>query len=142
VAGDSDGERWTVRGVPRGYQEQATEAATRRDMKVGAWVCAAIDLALQAEREPVILMPPQGPADATADTADAAADTRLALLERAVAAAVTLASTPGVPTRFRQRANRLLREALPVPVATARRRPMLRAPETAGVCSDEQPGTA
>jgi hypothetical protein len=137
MAGDSDDDRWTVRGVPEGYRIKAAEAAARGNLKVGAWLCAAIDLASRAEREPMILMPPQPVSDAPADTADAAADARLALLERAVAASIALANAPGVPTGFRRRANRLLRETLPAPAPRAqgsRRLLSVSAPRSCRVC--------
>jgi hypothetical protein len=117
MAGESDDQRWTVRGVPEGYRTKAAEAATRANIKVGAWLCGLIDLGVSLEREPVVLMAPRPASDTAAATADAAE--RLTLLERAVTASIALANTPGVPTGFRRRANRLLREALPIPTPRA-----------------------
>jgi hypothetical protein len=56
----------------------------------------------------------------------------LALIERAVTAAVALAGAFGVPVTFRRRANRLLREALPRPVLSARVANRPRLPSAAG----------
>jgi hypothetical protein len=56
----------------------------------------------------------------------------LALIERAVTAAVALAGAPNVPVTFRRRANRLLREALPRPVLSARVANRPRLPSAAG----------
>ena len=110
-----DGKR-SVRGIPQAIWDGATAAAARADMAVGPWVAQAIDRALQAERAPLDLVVPS--ADKTADTSGKRSDTAdsLDLIERAVAAAVALAGAPEVPTAFRRRANKLLREALPAPV--------------------------
>jgi hypothetical protein len=111
---ESDDDRWSVRGVPKSYRAAATYAARRRKVGVGAWLCQAIDRAVQAERAPLVVT---GPADRSSDgMSDGLSDAgaQLALIERAVAAAVALAEAPAVPTAFRRRANRLLREALPV----------------------------
>ncbi len=61
---------------------------------------------MAAEREPFGLA--LSPSDKMSD-----AEARLAIVERAVASAVALAGAPGVPTGFRRRANKLLRESLP-----------------------------
>lgn len=106
-----DDDRWTVRGVTKAVRDAAGEAAQRRKVTVGAWLSRAIDREINAEREPLDLTLPRTPADKTADMADT--HTRLALIERAVASAVALAGAPEVPTGFRRRANRLLRESLP-----------------------------
>jgi hypothetical protein len=106
MADDLADDRWTVRGVPKGMREAASEAAARGKVTVGAWLCRAIDREVAAEREPFGLVLP--PADKSSD-----AEARLAMVERAVASAVALASAPGVPTGFRRRANKLLRESLP-----------------------------
>ena len=119
----SDTDRWTVRGVPKAYRDQAAQAAQRLDISVGTYVCQALDLRRQAEREPLDLL---APADTMAGTSDLPADALsdaqqiLALIERATAAATLLANTPGLPTRFRQQAMRALREALPRPVTRTR----------------------
>lgn len=109
AATDTETDRWTVRGVPKRTRDAAIEAARRNQSSLGDWVCAAIDRALQAEREPLDL---QAPGDAGPDPL-AAANTVLGMTERAVAAAVALANAPEVPQAFRRRANRLLRESLP-----------------------------
>lgn len=101
-------DRWTVRGVTKAVRDAAADAAQRRKVTVGAWLTGAIDREVRAEREPLDLLP--RPA---ADNSSDMADTRLAMIERAVASAVALASAPEVPTGFRRRANRLLRESLP-----------------------------
>jgi hypothetical protein len=109
-----DDDRWTVRGVPKAMREAVVDAARRRRVQVGEWACEAFDRHIRAEREPLDM----AVADKSADRSDVLsdADARLALIERAVASAVALASAPGVPAGFRRRANRLLREGLPVPV--------------------------
>lgn len=118
--GNAD-DKWSVRGVPKSYRDAISQAAARQKIQVGAWICRAVDLAIQAEREPVVLMP-------AGYVSDDAADARLTLLERAVAASVKLAETPGVPTMFRRRVNRLLREALPAPRGKSHPVVMLDAP--------------
>jgi len=40
------GDRWTVRGVPKGTQDAASAAAQAAGMKLGAWVAAAVQAAL------------------------------------------------------------------------------------------------
>lgn len=104
--GNAD-DKWSVRGVPKSYRDAISQAAARQKIQVGAWICCAVDLAIQAEREPVILMP-------VGYVSDDVADARMTLLERAVAASVRLAEAPGVPVGFRRRANGLLRQALPL----------------------------
>ena len=44
-------------------------------------------------------------------------DAQLGLIDRAVGVAIALAAAENVPATFRRKANRLLREALPVPAA-------------------------
>jgi hypothetical protein len=107
---DEDETRWTVRGVPKAYRERAAEAASRRKVTLGTYVCQALDLMLRTEREPLAALLPL--ADKTADMTE---DARLARIERIVASVVALASTRGVPAETRKQANRLLREALPQP---------------------------
>jgi hypothetical protein len=103
-----DDDRWTVRGVTKAVRDAAADAAQRRKVTVGAWLTGAIDREVRAEREPLdALVRPA--ADNSSDMADA----RLAVVERAVPSAVALANAPEVPTGFRRRANRLLRESLP-----------------------------
>jgi hypothetical protein len=114
MADDQADDRWTVRGVPKAVREAAAAAADRRKITVGAFLCAAMDRELQAERAPIDLLPPR-PADNLSDTANGTADVGLGIVERAVAAAVQLASTEGVPIGFRRRANRLLKDALGKP---------------------------
>ena len=101
-------DRWTVRGVTKAVRDAAADAAQRRKVTVGAFLSEAVVFAVRAEREPLDLLP-RPAADNSADMADA----RLAMIERAVASAVALANAPEVPTGFRRRANRLLRESLP-----------------------------
>ena len=114
MADDLADERWTVRGVPKAYRDRATEAATRRKVTLGVYVCRALDLALQAEREPVDLIGAWCGADDAADVSAALSDAsaRVAMIERAVSAAVALAAQPEVPPGLRRKANRLLRESL------------------------------
>jgi hypothetical protein len=110
---DGSDDRWTVRGVPAALRGAAAEAAQRRKVTVGAWLCQAIDREVAAERAPLELKVAGPVAAMSAELS--AADVRLALIERAVASAVSLAAAPGVPSGFRWRANRLLRESLPDP---------------------------
>jgi hypothetical protein len=112
-------ERWTVRGVPKRYRDRAGEAATRRKLTLGAYLCEAIDLAVRQKREPIVA---DKRADIVAPVIEPLAAGYLGLVERAVTAAVALAGVPDVPTTFRRRANRLLREALP---PAARRMPRI-----------------
>lgn len=60
MADNSADDRWTVRGVPKGYREAAAKAADRRKITVGAFLCAAVDREMRAEREPIDLIPPRG----------------------------------------------------------------------------------
>ncbi len=105
---DKADERWTVRGVPERYRDAAAKAAQRSKMKVGAWLCEAIDAAIQAEREPIDISSPPPVSAVADDSADV-----LDRIERAVSSAVLLANAPDVPMTFRRRANRLLRDSLP-----------------------------
>jgi hypothetical protein len=113
VADESADDRWTIRGVPKAVRDAAADAAQRRKVTVGVWLCEAVDHAIKAEREPLDLLV----ADKPADRSDALSDTgaRLTVLERTIAAAVTLANARKIPLAFRKEANRLLRESLPSP---------------------------
>jgi hypothetical protein len=53
IASDAAEVRWTVRGVPKRYRDTASEAAERADLSIGAWLCRAIEQAVQAERAPL-----------------------------------------------------------------------------------------
>jgi hypothetical protein len=88
IASDAADQRWTVRGVTKGYREAATAAADRAGMSVGAWLCQVIDEAVQAEREPIgtKTLAPKTPAGLTTP--------ELADLMRSMAA---LATATGVP---------------------------------------------
>ena len=116
MADDTADDRWTVRGIPKHVREAIAAAAQRRKVSVGEWACEAFDRHIQAEREPVAQAIAR-PADRPADMADVPsdADAQLALIERAVNAAVALAGAAAVPVAFRRRANRLLRDSLPTP---------------------------
>jgi hypothetical protein len=57
IASDAAEVRWTVRGVPKRYRDAASEAAARADLSVGAWLCRAIEQAVQAERAPIDALP-------------------------------------------------------------------------------------
>ena len=142
MADDQTDDRWTVRGVPKAYREKAAEAAQRRKISVGAHLCRALDLADQAERQPLDLILPHHPvADKTADIADGLSDTaaRLALTERAIAAAVALASAKGVPRDFRREANARLRDSLPAArVGDVEQPKLLAAPVANGALMESQ----
>jgi hypothetical protein len=90
VADDLSDDRYTVRGVPKAFREKAAKAAGRRKIPVGAWLCQAIDREVEAERQPLDLIRPGSVADKSSDPSDIASDAvaRLALVERAIAAAV------------------------------------------------------
>jgi hypothetical protein len=90
IASDAAEVRWTVRGVPKRYRDAASEAAARADLSVGAWLCRAIEQAVQAERAPIDALPPAGPAPRPA----AAGVGELADLMRAAQA---MAEATGVP---------------------------------------------
>jgi hypothetical protein len=62
IASDAAEVRWTVRGVPKRYRDAAAEAAARADLSVGAWLCRAIEQAVQAERTPIDVLPAAGAA--------------------------------------------------------------------------------
>jgi hypothetical protein len=118
---NADDMRWTVRGVAPEVRRVAAEAADRAKVSVGAWLSRAVDREIAAERAPLDVLAPRMAADKSSDTPDGLTDAsaRLALIERAVAAAVALANAPDVPAGFRRRANRLLREGLPAAGARA-----------------------
>lgn len=113
---DVDDDRWSVRGVPKATRDAAAAAAQRGGISVGAWLRAAVDRALQAEREPIPAVGVSGLADKMSDAYAATSDA-LGLVERVVESAVRLAAVEGVPKRLRGHANRLLREMLPQPVS-------------------------
>jgi hypothetical protein len=115
MADESADDRWTVRGVPKGVRDAVADAAQRGKLTVGMWLCRAIDREIQAEREPLDLLVTRPVADKSSDRSDNLSDSgsRLALIERAVDAAVALAGAAEVPAGFRRRANRLLRDSLP-----------------------------
>src|SRR3954451_20327348 len=54
---DAAENRWTVRGVGMSYRKAAADAAERADISMGAWLCRAIDRAIQAERESIDVIP-------------------------------------------------------------------------------------
>jgi hypothetical protein len=60
IASDAAEVRWTVRGVPKRYRDAAAEAADRAKLPIGAWLCRAIDQAVQAERVPLEVTAPAG----------------------------------------------------------------------------------
>jgi hypothetical protein len=61
IASDAAEVRWTVRGVPKRYRDAASAAAARADLSVGAWLCRAIEQAVQAERAPIDALPAAPP---------------------------------------------------------------------------------
>jgi hypothetical protein len=91
IASDAAEVRWTVRGVPKRYRDVAAEAAVRADLSVGAWLCRAIEQAVQAERAPLEVT---APAAAPAPRPAAAGVGELADLMRAAQA---MAEATGVP---------------------------------------------
>lgn len=116
MADDLADDRWTIRGIPRHVRDQASAAAQRAGVSVGIWAGAAFDHALRAEREPMDLTVPARAPDHRSDLPEG---DPLATLERVIDAAVTLAGASDIPVRLRQRANRLLREMLPIPSTRA-----------------------
>lgn len=101
-------DKWTIRNVPRRYQEAVAEAAHRAKVTNGAWLCDAIDEKIRREREPIEVMSP-----ASSPEADMPSDNPIDITAKVVATACRLASTRGVPQAFRQQANATLMACLP-----------------------------
>jgi hypothetical protein len=120
---DAAENRWTVRGVGMSYRKAAADGAERMGVSVGVWLCQAIDRAIQAEREPIDVIPPA--AAARKPRAKADPEKLLAMTERAIAAAAQLAEAEKVPPDLRDQLETLLRRSLP---SVKRRQPVLPAP--------------
>jgi hypothetical protein len=127
---DAAENRWTVRGVGMSYRKAAADAAERADISMGAWLCRAIDRAIQAEREPIDVIPMA--AAGAKPRAKPDREKLLAVTERAIAAAAQLAEAEKVAPDLRVQLESLLRKSLP-PVK--KQKPALPAP-------DQQPVTA
>jgi hypothetical protein len=97
-------EPWQIRQFPRRLRLELTEQARQEHVSVGELLTRLVVAARDAGWQ----FDPAAESLPVADTL-----TRLALVERAVAAAVSLAGAPDVPKAFRSRANRLLRDSLP-----------------------------
>jgi hypothetical protein len=92
IASDAAEVRWTVRGVPKRYRDAAAEAAARADLSVGAWLCRAIEQAVQAERAPIDVLPAAG----AAAPAPRPAAARVGELAELMRAAQAMAEVTGV----------------------------------------------
>ena len=93
IASDAADLRWTVRGVPKRYRDVASEAAVRADLSIGAWLCRAIDQAVQAEHEPIDVIPPAAAAARSSSPATAS----MGELAELMRAAQALAEATAVP---------------------------------------------
>jgi hypothetical protein len=93
---------WSLKAVPTQTRQAVIAAARRENLTVGQWLELRVREWTEAG-SPVTVSEPQSTGQ------------DLALIERAVTAAVALAGAPDVPVAFRRRANRLLRESLPRP---------------------------
>jgi hypothetical protein len=121
-------EPWQIRQFPRRLRLELTEQARQERVSVGELLTRLVVAARDAGWQFDLAAEPLPAVDTM---------TRLALVERAVAAAVSLAGAPDVPKAFRSRANRLLRDSLPggprQPPPTAAADPLaIAAPEPAG----------
>jgi hypothetical protein len=87
---------WSLKAVPTQTRQAVIRAAQRENLTVGQWLELRVREWTEAG-SPVTVSEPQSTGQ------------DLALIERAVTAAVALASAPDVPVAFRRRANRLLR---------------------------------
>jgi hypothetical protein len=120
---DAAENRWAVCGGGLSYRKAPADAAEWAGSSVGARLCQAIDRAIQAEREPIDVIPP-----ATEPRKPRAApdpEKLLAITERAIAAAARLAEAEKVPPDLRDQLETLLRKSLP---SVKRRQPVLAAP--------------
>lgn len=132
-----DDDRWTIRGVAKKVQEEAKAAAGRLKVPVGDFVMIAIEEAIREERKPIEREQPLHIVDASRFFSRPGEIEAIELenIERAIAAAVTLAAAPAIPVAFRRRANRVLRDLLPRPPPGRRPGPaapagLLPAPES------------
>jgi len=116
MADESSDDRWTVRGVPKAYRERAVASAQRHKISLGLHVCAALDLADQAERnleQNSVLLQADKMSAAHANGHDLAAFAdRVVVLERLIEAAAKLTAEPAIPELFRKRAQRVLNKAM------------------------------
>jgi hypothetical protein len=110
---------WSLKAVPTQTRQAVIRAAQRENLTVGQWLERRVREWTEAG-SPVAVSEPQSTGH------------DLALIERAVTAAVALAGAPNVPVTFRRRANRLLREALPRPIPGPRVADRPRLPSAAG----------
>jgi adenine/guanine phosphoribosyltransferase-like PRPP-binding protein len=99
-------EPWQIKQFPRRLRQELTEQAHTERVSVGELLTRLVI----AAREGGWQFDPSRPSP---DGSTNGVEAGLALAERAIAAAVALASAPNVPVTFRRRANRLLRESLP-----------------------------
>jgi hypothetical protein len=95
---------WTLKAVPTQTRQAVIRAAQRENLTVGQWLERRVREWTEEGSAVVV-------SETSSETRSPPHD--LDLIERAVTAAVALAGAPDVPKAFRQRANRLLREALP-----------------------------
>jgi hypothetical protein len=123
-------EPWQIKQFPRRLRLELTEQARQERVSVGELLTRLVVSARDAGWQFDASAEPLPAADAMA---------RLALVERAVATAVSLASAPDVPRAFRSRANRLLRESLP---GGPRQPPPVAAPGPLAIAAPEPAGPA
>jgi hypothetical protein len=102
---------WQVKNFPDGVRRAIVERAAAEKITVGELLTRIMVAVMEADWQ-------VGEASTPSATRSTGHD--LALIERAVTAAVALAGAPNVPVTFRRRANRLLREALPRPIPGTR----------------------
>jgi hypothetical protein len=114
---------WQVKNFPDGVRRAIVERAAAEKITVGELLTRIMVAVMEADWQ-------VGGASTPSATRSTGHD--LALIERAVTAAVALAGAFGVPVTFRRRANRLLREALPRPVVGPRVADRPRLPSAAG----------
>jgi hypothetical protein len=106
---DAAENRWTVRGG--GSRGRAGGGA------VGAWLCQAIDRAIQAERKPIDVI--SSTAEPRKPRTKPDAEKLLTMTKQAIAAAAQLAEAEKVPPDLRDQLEMLLRKSLPAPVQPA-----------------------
>jgi hypothetical protein len=114
---------WQVKNFPDGVRRAIVERAAAEKITVGELLTRIMVAVMEADWQVC---------EASTPSATRSTGHDLALIERAVTAAVALAGAPNVPVTFRRRANRLLREALPLPIPGPRVANRPRLPPAAG----------
>jgi hypothetical protein len=96
---------WQIKNFPDGLRHAIVERAGVEKITVGELLTRITVAVIESDWQ-------VGGAVNPSDTRSTGND--LSVVERAISAAVALAGAPEVPVTFRRRANRLLRESLPV----------------------------